>query len=433
VGLVLVVASLSVAVTFQARPVPQVTGNFTSLQLSWGEIAAALLVLGWFVAALVAARRIGPGSWFVAAPGALLLGAAWIGVFAAIDPSLAAWNAARLTVAVGLGVVVANVAAASRLTAALLLVVGLHAAVGLMQFVTQHSLGLGWLGERHLAPGVADASTISDAQGHILLRAYGLAGSPNILGGVMATVLVLLAARVEPGWPRRMAITVGWAIGSLTLFATFSRGAWLGLAAGLVVAAAILLRGRHGPAMRRLGASVVVGAVVTLPLLVPFAPFLAARTGVLVTVPNETRSIEERLALNAETWAVLRECPLAGTGIGLLPIALAEAFPDSAYGRSPAHLVPLTAAAETGLLGAAAWIALAAAPWLALMTGRRRLTRDLAIASGGLAVLTVVGLFDYYPWGSPVGRLWWWAVLGLWVAAWGAAPRRGTAGAGHAG
>jgi O-antigen ligase len=166
---------------------------------------------------------------------------------------------------------------------------------------------------------------------------------------------------------------------------------------------------------------------------VPFAPFLAARTGVLVTVPNETRSIEERLALNAETWAVLRERPLAGTGIGLLPIALAEAFPDSAFGRSPAHLVPLTAAAETGLLGGAAWIALATAPWVALMTGRRRLTRDLAIASGGLAVLTVVGFFDYYPWGSPVGRLWWWATLGLWVAAWRAAPRRETAGAGQAG
>jgi hypothetical protein len=49
---------------------------------------------------------------------------------------------------------------------------------------------------------------------------------------------------------------------------------------------------------------------------------------------------------------------------------------------------------------------------------RGRPTRELAIATAGLTVVAIVGLADYYPWASPVGRLWAWGLLGLWAGAW---------------
>jgi hypothetical protein len=56
-------------------------------------------------------------------------------------------------------------------------------------------------------------------------------------------------------------------------------------------------------------------------------------------------------------------------------------------------------------------------PWLALWRRRRRWTPELAGASAALAATTVSGLFDYYTWSFPPGRIWVWLVLGLWAGA----------------
>jgi hypothetical protein len=65
------------------------------------------------------------------------------------------------------------------------------------------------------------------------------------------------------------------------------------------------------------------------------------------------------------------------------------------------------------------------APWILAWRARQTWTRELAAASAALAALTVVSLFDYYPWTFPAGRIWWWLGIALWLVAW----RRTTAGA----
>ena len=74
-------------------------------------------------------------------------------------------------------------------------------------------------------------------------------------------------------------------------------------------------------------------------------------------------------------------------------------------------------AAETGVVGAACYLAIVVGPWVWLARHRQRWTTWLAGASGALAAVTVIGLFDYYPWAPSGGRLWAWIALGAWVAA----------------
>jgi hypothetical protein len=105
-----------------------------------------------------------------------------------------------------------------------------------------------------------------------------------------------------------------------------------------------------------------------------------------------------------------------GVGIGTLPLALRERDPAFRYPFQPASVVLLDVTAETGLVGGAAYLVIAVAPWVMLLR-RRRWTPELAIASGALAALTVVGLFDYYTWTYSAGRIWAWIVLGLWAVA----------------
>jgi hypothetical protein len=45
------------------------------------------------------------------------------------------------------------------------------------------------------------------------------------------------------------------------------------------------------------------------------------------------------------------------------------------------------------------------------------LSPDLIAITGALVALTVIGMLDYYTWTLAPGRILFWLVLGLWVAA----------------
>ena len=132
---------------------------------------------------------------------------------------------------------------------------------------------------------------------------------------------------------------------------------------------------------------------------------------------TEERALSERQALARNTNDIFVDHPLTGVGAGVLPTAMKDAFPDFEYHFSPAHVVILVVAAETGILGAFAYGVLMLAPWLLLWLRRHHLTPELIGVSGAVLALTVIGLFDYYTWSLTAGRIWFWLVLGLWVVA----------------
>jgi putative inorganic carbon (HCO3(-)) transporter len=252
-----------------------------------------------------------------------------------------------------------------------------------------------------------------------MLRAYGLTVHPNVLGGFFAVgILLLLGLRPASGLGRALQFgAVGLAVGGLLV--TFSRGAWLGLAAGLCVGLVILgvrtLRTdrRHWLAIG--GVALLVGAVGGWQL----RGEIASRTGLAPTVAaTERRSVDERVAQIELGWRVVLERPLLGVGMVAVPVEMRRLDPDFAYAYYPPHLVPLVVTAELGVGGGLAILVLLLAPWVLLARGRARWNRDLAAASGALAAISVAGLFDDYPWMGGPGRTLLWLVIGLWVMAW---------------
>ncbi|HEX9549960.1 MAG TPA: hypothetical protein VF971_02580, partial [Candidatus Limnocylindrales bacterium] len=136
------------------------------------------------------------------------------------------------------------------------------------------------------------------------------------------------------------------------------------------------------------------------------------------------RSIDERVEQIRLGWEVLLERPLTGAGASALPLAMRQIEPDFPFALYSPHLVPLAVAAELGVAGGVAYLWLMAAPWVLLAGARRRWTAELAGASAALAALTIVSLFDDYPWVGGPGRTLAWLVVGLWAMAW---LRAGTA------
>jgi putative inorganic carbon (HCO3(-)) transporter len=271
-------------------------------------------------------------------------------------------------------------------------------------------------------------SVITTADGTRILRAYGLTDHPNILGGVLAVGLLLLAGLIAhsgaPGARRVMAGTLAlaaaFAVGAAALLVTFSRGAWMGLAAGAVVGTLMLgrLGGRRPALARQMAGLGLAGALAVAPLTLVFLPVLGARTGVAGPIATETRSISERGALAEVVSEVAAAHPVLGVGIGTLPLAVHAAEPAFAFDAQPASIVALDVTAELGLAGGLLYVALAVGPWVALLRRRAAWTLELAAASAALAAVSVLGFFDYYTWSYQAGRIWAWLVLGLWIVAW---------------
>jgi O-antigen ligase len=419
-----------------ARPVPPVYADFTDVLLFWSDLAVLATLVLWAVAWLArpaGRRRLRLGPRVIAWPAAGLLAIAWVGTPFALDPTLAFATVARFSALALLGLYVVNrVRDPRRLALPVAAMVALQAAVALVQVAGQASVGLARLGELRLAPNLP-VSVVTLADGTRQLRAYGLADHPNILGGVLALGLVVLAGawlfgRVRGSRGRRLrglSLPLLFALGAAGLFVTFSRAAWLGFVLGAAAGLAILALARPRSRLVRRGlakplaALGVATAVAVVPLVVVFLPALAARSGAAGAVPTEVRSVAEREALLPAVVRVATDHPVLGVGIGGLPLALDRSAPDFPFDIQPASLVPLDVTAETGVGGGALYLVLLVAPWLALARAgpSGRAIPALATASALLVAIGVVGLLDYYPWSYEAGRIWSWLALGAWASA----------------
>lgn len=429
-GLLLVLSPFRARIEIAARPDPPLYGDYTDFLLFWSDLAV-LLTLGLWAVSLAARRRpVSFGPAFLALPVAGLLLVGWCGVPFAIDPALAAYTALRLTVMAALALYVVNeFEGLTQLRAPLAAMLAIQAVVVVAQVAGQHSVGLQGVGEHDLAPSLP-VSVITALDGSRLVRGYGLADHPNILGGLLAfaMLLVVVPRRDDDGGARVLARHL-FAIGAVALLLTFSRSAALGLIVGFAVLLGMLAGGatRDRAGVRGLVGAGLVATLACLPFLLAYGPYALARTDVSGAIETEARSANEREALTLAANEVFLAHPVLGVGLGGLPIAMRDAEPDFPFTYQPAHVVLVDVAAETGAVGALLYLAILVAPWLALVRHRHRWTPELAAASAALAAVTVVGLFDYYTWSYPAGRIWSWVILALWAAAYRRAAARATA------
>jgi putative inorganic carbon (HCO3(-)) transporter len=411
--------------TLLARPTGTIYGDYTDVLLFWSDIPLLLALCLWLCSLLLRPRAVWLGPRFLACPVGALLIVSWLGVPSAADSALAVMSSIRLMALAALELFVCNeIARPARLGAPVVVMIAIQSIVGIGQVVGQQSLGLARLGEHVLTPSLG-VSVITAADGTRFLRAYGLTDHPNILGGILVFGLLPIVglASIRPQGGRSLSLVVA-SLGAAALLITFSRGAWLGLLAGLAVLGGMLLTIGDRPAVRRLGLTCAAGLIVAAPFALPFRDALGARadpSGVSIT---EVRSIHERTALSQATTTVIAAHPFLGVGAGGLPEAMQAADPSFQYTYQPANVVLLDVTAETGIVGGVAYLVLVLAPWIAMLAHRPMWTPELAVASGALAAVTVVGLLDYYTWTFSAGRIWAWLILGLWAAAYRTAVTR---------
>jgi putative inorganic carbon (hco3(-)) transporter len=231
-------------------------------------------------------------------------------------------------------------------------------------------------------------------------RAAGSFGHPNLLAVFLAAALAAAGAVMVGGRPQFRPVAAASFVAALAgLALTLSRGGLL--AAGAAVAVMLMWR----PFRRMALVALVVGGVA---LLISGADVLGSTQSVdLVTKRLESVQYASQADPRSELWRgtpeIIGDHPFVGVGAGQFSTA------SAAYGlRDPfseyqpfehAHSIPLTVAAELGLLGLAAFLWFAVALGVVLVRSCRRSqgwARAYAFGlTAALVAVAVQGLVDY--------------------------------------
>ncbi|WP_298816582.1 O-antigen ligase family protein [Chloroflexus sp.] len=262
----------------------------------------------------------------------------------------------------------------------------------------------------------------SFAIGNGRVRAYGTIGQPNSFAGYLnqawpLAVGMALALLETRQWRTARfwgtLCIIGMAGISLIggLLASFSRGGWLGAAVG-VLAIGVTFAGRYGRSM--------IGNVITVTLMTGLSGLILLNSGLLPASlsnrltsiienlrPFDARGVEitpanfaivERMAHLQAALHMIEERPLFGVGPGNFSVAYErlvysgetatwiKPWYDS---RGHAHNYYLHIAAESGLIGATAYLIFLGSVWYTAIRAVRHaqdwMTRGIAI--GGLGVV----------------------------------------------
>lgn len=235
-----------------------------------------------------------------------------------------------------------------------------------------------------------------------VVRPFGTLGHPNLLGVITSAAGAIAIVRAAtPGRARR------WFAGAALILAlatvlTFSRAAWLGLAAGVVAALARVAAARGSARVPARAAWIAAGVLAALGaglMLSPLGGTLASRMRDLLTPLGGSGA--SRLDIWRAAWAAWRERPILGQGPDAFELAFAR-FEPADYHRlewnhlaAHAHSIYLHALATRGALGALA----GAAGIAALVTAARAAwrvaegARDVVAALAGACVAMAVAGF----------------------------------------
>lgn len=350
-----------------------------------------------------------------------LLSAYW-----AMAPALAAYLAVRLFVLCGLVITVVLFQPSPRLVqGSVAASLWLQSAVAVTQFARQDDIGWQWLGEMRLVIAAGRSLSLIPVGDELWLRAYGLTPHPNILGGIlMVFFLILLPAYLESyGWRK-----VGWLLcllaGGVALLLTFSRSAWLGTAVGGgVFMAGIWFKQTWRQQFGRfLFPSLLMAGLLLLIFGYNQRDLLLTRLS-SPTSYVETRSLDERQALNAVAFHFIRQQPVLGVGANNFAVAFELLEPpisqqlvgDTVVTFHAVHNIFLLITSELGLTGGMLWLFITL--WPPFQTIKQAKNGRLSLwqwsITAVLLALTITDLFDFYTWGWQQGRLLHWFAFAL--------------------
>lgn len=432
------------------RSLPPVYYEYTDVVFYLSDIFLIGTFVFWFFHLIIKTKPINFGPWFLFIPIVGLIFLSGVSIFHSTDRVFSSYNFVRLLMVFGIYLFTVNEIRSFNM---IVLPVGLQlffqAIVGIGQGLSQFSLGLLGLGEHVLFPTKSGASVVS-ADGIRLLRAYGLTDHPNIFGGSLVFALIIITTWyiekkddvlsqlsyhfikekndhliqvIKRTFGEDPLIISLFVLGSLALFLSFSRSAWLAFGAGFTFICGLSIATNQKILLIKGGVLLLGGFLMILPMSGQYFEYIEGRIdfrsyGSSQIIASEERALVDRQFLNQVAVNIISENPQFGIGLSVFPIELREKFEEFPINYQPVHVVLLDIAAETGILNAINYLILVFAPWLALLyyRGDLRLDPPLIGVSGALIAITIVGFFDYYPWMLAPGRGWQWLIWGLWGA-----------------
>lgn len=231
-------------------------------------------------------------------------------------------------------------------------------------------------------------------------RALGPFGQPNRLGGYLIALIPLALALSFAVQDRALRLGLLLAVFAFTLClaATYSRGAWIGLAVGLLALAALLARWPQlAPRPIWIGAALVAllaPAILLLPsILTRIAPQPSTTPAWNLPIdPEREGSGAMRRAVWSGSLAAFAARPVSGWGIGAFREAYDRSKSDALKrleavgGRTAdqAHNFYLETLAERGVLGLAAFLAFVALCGAAGLAALRDGAPDMRLLAAGL-------------------------------------------------
>lgn len=238
---------------------------------------------------------------------------------------------------------------------------------------------------------------------HSQARVFSTFGNASFLGTYAAFLLPAWVALAtgDAGRKWRPAWAAAAAVDALVLYWTYSRGAQLGAAAGLLLVAGYRVYLRPGPGWLRAAFPPALALAVLLVVVVTPREHLVRRT--------------DRAMLWLGTLRMVAAHPLAGWGIGSFPAEYPPFAPpefaermraDNTFAEHP-HCEYLHVAVETGLpgLGIFAWLLLAVLR-CAWCRARRGDAAALAAVGGLLAVLVHIAVDRNFRLASTAAPFW---------------------------
>lgn len=246
---------------------------------------------------------------------------------------------------------------------------------------------------------------IAQNQFQAYFRVNSLFFDPNIYGRFLALVMTGLAAVVlwsrapRTLWLSAAALAVLWA----GLLLTLSRSSFAALLAGLVVIAA--LRWRPWKTLAAAGVAIAVGAAIVLAFPAKFNLDFSSDKAV-------DKAASGRLELVEGGVRLARARPVHGFGSGSFSFEYRRR--EKAPGEratSASHTIPITVAAEQGVIGLAVYFALLLAALWRLLGGASRSGARAAVAAAFVALVVHTWLYAAFLEDPLV-----WTLLGVGVA-----------------
>jgi O-antigen ligase len=212
------------------------------------------------------------------------------------------------------------------------------------------------------------------------------------LAGVLTLILLATVPRLLPGSLRRWSVAA-WLVTLAGLAATFTRGAWVGFASGVL---ALL------PATRR-GRWLLVGGLLVLVMAALLGPAHLRQRLVSMSDPHDP-TVRERQYMWRSGVTIWWEHPWLGIGPGGVKREYRRyAMPEAIKTRTGhLHNTPLQILVERGVIGLGAWLWIWVAFYAHALALLRRLPadarRERALVVGSAAAMTgflVAGLSEY--------------------------------------